>query len=63
MMTSSRLELFFKEKRSVLFFELVCFQNVVFPLMKAASYTSGPRGDKVDARWLENGGEMELASF
>lgn len=40
-MTSSRLEPFFKDKQSVSFFELVCFQIVVFPLMKAASYTSG----------------------
>lgn len=62
-MTSSRLEAFFKAKRSVLFFELVCFQNVVFPPMKAASYTSGTRGDKIDACWLEKCRKIELASF
>lgn len=55
-MTSSRLEPS-KTNGASCSFELVCFRIVVFPLMKAVSYTSGPRRDKVVVRGLEAGGK------
>lgn len=54
MITSNRSEPSFKDKRSVLFCELVCFQIVVFPRMKAASHTSGSRSDKLEDTGLQN---------
>lgn len=54
------LSLSLQRQQTILFFELVCFQTVVFPLRKAVSYVTCLWRDKATLHRLEYRGYLEL---